>query len=81
MRWKKTVTPNEKLLSALADMADAQRRAVEAMAELQTSGVLSVKEYADKYHLSKSHVYKMLDVGALKGYRIGSKWIVEEEKI
>jgi excisionase family DNA binding protein len=72
------MTPNEKLLSALADMAEAQLRVVEAMAELQSTGVLSVKEYADKYKVSKSHVYKMLEVGALKGRRIGTKWVVEE---
>lgn len=73
------MTPNEKLLSALADMAEAQQRALEAMAEMQTTGVLSVKEYADKYRVSKSHVYKQLKTGGLKGRRIGSKLIIEED--
>lgn len=73
------MTPNKKLLTALADMASAQQRAIAALAEMQSTGWLSVKEYAEKYHLSASQVYKQLNAGVLKGHQVGSKWIVEDK--
>ncbi len=69
-----------KLLQALSDMTDAQHRAIQAMAEMQTSPeYLSVKDYAHKYSVSKAQVYRLLESGLLPGKRLGSRWIVKIE--
>jgi excisionase family DNA binding protein len=42
--------------------------------------IMSVKEAAEKFHISDAHCRRLLKEGKIKGKKLGHDWVVRESK-